>query len=836
MSTVITLNGTPLAVPRIVVPMRLVPYSQGGMESFSFAVRGGQLPASTDPYTGGTIEVTIGGVLRFHGQCGSVSEPVLTREFGWLFSYQCLGWSYLADWVRHTDSNDGSTRSTYNAAPDNLGTYNATRAGRTVGEMLLDVLSMDANATALRAVGVGQYTSSGTGARATAVINGSGVTGSTGLVAGTGYTTAPTVYLVGGSGTGATMSCTVSGGGVATLTVTAAGTGYTLLAPTIIISPLPATTIADLLAMDWIPPTGATFAGEKFVSATRSFCAAWAPTHVHRIEPSGRFRFRDKRAFTNTTLTWGSDPVQPSGLSEDVTECASHVTAFGAQLAEMFNFSYVNGGLSEAPFAHDGLTVAAAKAAWTMDDWRGSYVLGAPGDDEGSCTCPSTTTVTITSSNALQHWISNYFDQTISGHQGQLYLAYSVITGVTSYAQRGIVSNTALTAGGTCTLTVDRPLAITTYDTYTILGLTGGAAAVWTVYELPSWAAAKVAPQSYQPTPFNNPGGAGATLVSTAIGSVLWSATGSAPFSSVSVPIQVDVGTGFCHFAFPTFALAGNAQPYDVRAFVPIYTNVNVCDSPTSGNAGTYFTAKGLTRTLSLYIGGWRDPLNLANVQTWLDYERSAVENVVQEATFTYLGLLTGALEMGLSWSVADVSFTTGWEGAALPGIECELSWGVLAGEPMDHTTSVRVSNRMARYSVDQFLKPDRTGITFDFGDAQPFDGSLSESAALAAEGLSHTGGQVAAAQSSAAAAAAADPVSTAIGAGLSAGSDALAARDQAAASIPDPAAGLAELGLGGGSNGIKGGGGPSARQRRDARIDRGIPTADDDDPDRGNV
>jgi hyaluronate lyase len=52
------------------------------------------------------------------------------------------------------------------------------------------------------------------------------------VIAGSGYTTAPTVQIIGGGGTGATATATVSAGKVTAITLTSAGTGYTT-APTI---------------------------------------------------------------------------------------------------------------------------------------------------------------------------------------------------------------------------------------------------------------------------------------------------------------------------------------------------------------------------------------------------------------------------------------------------------------------------------------------------------------------------------------------------------------------------------------------------------------------------
>ena len=129
------------------------------MESFAFGVRGGALPTSGDPYTGKAVTVTINGTLRFSGECLAPAAPEYAEHVGWVRMYQCLGLRCLGDWVRRTDSNNGSDRSSYNMSADNQGSeYIAARAGRTIGQILTGVLTMTVNANALNAYGIGGYT------------------------------------------------------------------------------------------------------------------------------------------------------------------------------------------------------------------------------------------------------------------------------------------------------------------------------------------------------------------------------------------------------------------------------------------------------------------------------------------------------------------------------------------------------------------------------------------------------------------------------------------------------------------------------------------------------
>jgi FtsP/CotA-like multicopper oxidase with cupredoxin domain len=74
----------------------------------------------------------------------------------------------------------------------------------------------------------------GTGAAATASVAGGAVTGFSITSPGSGYTSAPGVYITGGGGSGAAAIATVAGGAVTGIVVTFGGTGYTS-APTVTI-------------------------------------------------------------------------------------------------------------------------------------------------------------------------------------------------------------------------------------------------------------------------------------------------------------------------------------------------------------------------------------------------------------------------------------------------------------------------------------------------------------------------------------------------------------------------------------------------------------------------
>jgi hypothetical protein len=133
-------------------------YDFGGYSTLTIERRGGALQTLPDPWLGKTVALSIGGVVYFQGNV-SDSDPHWT-DIGWVTTYQCRDLKARCDRVPLTDSNTLTDTCAYNLpADDPLGI--GSRQGRNVGQILTDVLTMTANATALNARGVGGYTSMG---------------------------------------------------------------------------------------------------------------------------------------------------------------------------------------------------------------------------------------------------------------------------------------------------------------------------------------------------------------------------------------------------------------------------------------------------------------------------------------------------------------------------------------------------------------------------------------------------------------------------------------------------------------------------------------------------
>ena len=476
---------------------------------------------------------------------------------------------------------------------------------------------------------------------------------------------------------------------------------------------LPSVTTADLAAMTVIPPHEINVNGEKFGAALDGFVQQWAPNYRMWIDPGGNFRFKDLRTFPATTFTMGSDPVEPTDLSRDVGECFQRVVVRGQPIAVLAVLKLSNGDITEN-FAHDGLTNSQAKAAWSPSDFQ------QPGkaQDTGSCTCTTTTTIVVTSSVGTTFWGANYWDQ--SHQQGWINVSSSTIPGYTQYWSARIVACTALSPGGSSTITIDAPLPDTSYNKYTITGLATGGSVVWTQYQIANtnlWP--RVTKQTTYPQPLVSPGGGSVSLTSSAVGIILWSLNGSPPYMSFPSWFTFNSTTGNIRFASPTWMIANNAPPADVWVALPIQTNPNTAvEPPDVGSVpqfeGTSHTVDGLSKTLTVTQDDWRDPASLPQVQAYASDLLDTIKDAVIEGSVVYYGLYAPALTFGMGVNVAGadggvLTYTTGWEAANLPVTGVDLDW--TQGEGMLYRTTLHCSNRKDHCTAEMFMHPQRTGL-----------------------------------------------------------------------------------------------------------------------------
>jgi hypothetical protein len=799
MATVLTIGG--VAIDRVATRTTIQscrPYAKDGLPQLQFARAIGVPGSGVDPWDGLEVTLTQDGLLIFKGDTGGHLTHH-DRGLGWVREWSCYGLAKRAEYIPVTDSVTQTDTVRFNLPgddPDFIG----SRAGRSIGQMIAAVLEMPENSAALTAVGIGRYTSAGTGAAATATVSGGSVTTIAINSAGAGYTVAPRIIFSGGDGNGAAATATVSGGAITGIAITSGGTGYRT-APAIILSRLPTETLADLDTLAIIPPFEVAIGGERILQAIEGAVQSVHPNHFLQVAHDGTIRLHDPRTWPadiTLTINDASDPrVGMPSMTTDWSNCYQRCIVRGHDRVIAVSLNLSKGDLTE-DFAHDGLTNTEAKAQFKAADFQdpghptgqaqGLAVVGSgavtsisvqfsgygytstpgvvisggagsgatatavrtgdkitgftvtaggsgytsaptvladvPGgagqSDVGTCTCPSTTQVTLTSSNNKVTWPANYWDQTDSGRHGVLVVRSATITGYTQLYSARVVANTALVAGGTSTVTLDDALPATSYDTYQLFGVAGGASVVYRRYKVTNAAiAGRLANYFPFPMAYRNSDGSAATLTSTPVGTVFYSSAGVAPFQQSGIGISVDPVSGTILTAKPTALVfsADGMTPVpvnDVQAFLPVHSGglsvtwpADIAGVPQY--EGTSFTDLGLQRTKIISANDWRDTSNSANMTLMASEYLDSVKDIVLEGSIPYSGLLSDALAIGHRLNIAGRDFATGWESAGIPILALDLTYNERGGSTK-HLTTLSFSNRRAPFSGAQFQRPAMRG------------------------------------------------------------------------------------------------------------------------------
>lgn len=743
MSDYLTIKGTQINLVTYECTIdRCTPYVRGGIPELGFSRILGKLTALPDPWSGQSCSWSNGssypGTTYFVGDVVGYSDHY-QAEVGWVREYRALGLRNRADYIPVTDSNTLSDTASFNLPVDDLYMIES-REGRTMGQCVLDLLSMSRNVTALSAYGIGNFTSAGSGGAGTAVLTGTTVSSVTVAESGSGYTVAPTVVLAGGGGSGAGYTATVSGGLITGFTKVSAGTGYTS-APTVIISTLPSVTVTDLAALDVIPPFRVTFAGERIMQSIEGAVQGVHPNHWVHVDVSGNIRFLDQRLFTSNTVTLGGSDVRwlmPS-LHRDLSDCYSQLIVRGDLCVSGVTLavkpwpgsSSSDGGLQEDFAFGSYSTNAAAIAAWSPSMFQ-TFSLQT-GQDQGSCTCTSTTNVNIASQNTSLTLSANQLDQTSTGQHAVLTVYSDTIANLQQMFSARVIANTAMTAGGTSTLTLDRALPATTYNAYRLYALSDLGNIVWRRYKVTnSYIAAQM--QQFFPYPFafRNSDGSAATLTTSPVCTVYWSSSGSPPYNQSAIGVQIDPVSGTITTVTPTSLVYGGGvvtPPTDVQVFLPVANGSLEVQAPSGGgSAGTLHTVEGISRTKTVTVREWRDYSLNTHMQTFANELFDSIKDVIVEGTIGYLGLATTYLAPGQAVSITGNGYTTGYESVALPVASIDIQFNP-GPEGTSYVATLHLSNRKARYTGDIFARPAVTGqqlgLSSSPGYTTPLGGAL---------------------------------------------------------------------------------------------------------------
>jgi hypothetical protein len=706
-------SGTTSAASYDVALDSCTPYRRGGTPELRFSRILRALTTLPDPWMGQQC-AWFNGVNLAGATCyftGDITNYVdrYDHDLGWIRDYRALGLRNRADWIPVTDSNTLSDAIRFNMPANNLNTI-LSREGRTMGQAVLDVLSGYQNQAWLGGItgistgyGLGNYTSQGYGGSGQAVMGGTIGTNHTTVASitvtngGSGYTTAPTVVISGPCTVQAVFTANVSAGAITSFTKVSAGSGYMAI-PAVIISNLPSATVNDCAALNVIAPFTLAFAGERILSSVESVVQTCHPNHWLSVDPLGNIRILDQRQNTTNAITLnGSDPrwslpqmIRDTSdtYSEVIVRGGPNVVACTLAVKQWPGSSYTyNGGAltGGAAIASGGLiedfafgsytSNAAAKAAWSPAMYQQLSLQG--GQDQGSCTCGSTTSVTLTSTQApgYVNWTLDQLDQTNTGLHAVLTVVNDVATNIQQIFMARVIANTATTSGGTSgnstTVTLDQPLPGTNYNSYRLYALSPGGNVVYRRYLVTNPYVAHQM-QQYFPYPFafsfaNN---TAAVMTSAPLCNVFWSASGNPPYNMSSVAVVIDPDAGTITTVSPTSLVFGGGvvtPPTDVQVFVPVATGSLQVFAP----ASTYFTGtsaliEGIYRIKVVTCRDWTDYSNTQNMQVYANELLQSMCDVVLEGSTSYLGLATAFLSPAQAVQITGSTYTTGWEGGGI--------------------------------------------------------------------------------------------------------------------------------------------------------------------------
>jgi hypothetical protein len=753
MASALTIDGTLIDRDQFILVSATL-YGRGEQPSLRFLQRGGPLSGFSN-WANKSVLLEQDGTAIFAGDTTSYTDR-FDGTYGWVREWTAIGLINRANRVPVTDSMSLTDTITYNLRVEDGADYIPSRAGRTVAQIVQDVLEMVANATALNAKGIGGY---------------SGLPSAPAL-------SATTLSDIAGMTIVPPQRVTISGERI----LQSLESFVQIYYPNTFNHLDPDGTIRFHDPRTWSADITLTLDGSDARVGKPTLTREWGSCSS-RVVVRGD---QQVRGLTFGLVPWPGSTATDGGATESFshdglsnTDAKSKFTAadwnqpgqswgqasatasLSTGAVNSFTVTNQGYGYTSAPsvlITGGGGSGATGTAVLTGDKVTSitktaggsgyttapTVTLTAPGVGQsviGTCTMPDTLTVTITPSDGKVQWPTDYWDQTSSGHQGYVVLYSNSVTGIEQLWPARIVSCTSLSPGGTCDLTIDAAAPSTAYDSFQLYGQGGGNGVVWRRYAIASPFGSLIQQSFPYEVPFRRGSELSETLVSTPQATVFFSTSGNPPYQVSSVGISaIDPDAGTVTLTKPSalvFSPNGTTivPPNDVQFFLPIAVGTLEVVYPADlagvpQYAGTSFSVEGVEETKYVTCKEWRDGSNSANMLAWAQEIHGSMSDTVVEGDATYLGLLTDALLPGHAINLPGEGYTSGWESIDIPIARCGLEFNDgKAAVPV--TTSVHLSNRRMPYSGEAFFRPSQVGLPVGL-----MSGFFSFSSAAAEEGI----------------------------------------------------------------------------------------------------
>jgi hypothetical protein len=443
--------------------------------------------------------------------------------------------------------------------------------------------------------------------------------------------------------------------------------------------------------------------------------AAWRPGHW--TDPAGSGVARFSASISGGTVS--SVGIVDPGFGYTPTTTYSLTISGGDGSGASFTFTTDSSGRAAS------VTKTSGGSGYTSTP---TVVAPPPGTgciDTGTCSVTSVYEVVCTSTNSQRTLSADFWDRTPSGHSGEVYLRNTVATGIEALASAQIVGNTALAAGGTYTIRLDRELPSTSFNQYVIIGTTGDSSVVHRRFR-PVDTAQRAALGTHfpRPVPFASSRGVSQEYVSFPLGCI------EKDNQTSTCPVRVDPDQGWFLFDRPVVMFYGpdipagspaaaENTPDDVEVFGALVKGTLQAVSPpdVSGSpvyAGTSHTTEGRSDTLYVAIPSWVDRGNQANMQKYADELLDTVKDTVVEGTIPLLGWESQWLTPGKKVTLSGDGYATPWASEAVPVMGVRVQIAEDGGVP--YRMTLQVSNKRQAHSASEFVRPLPRGLELGGG------------------------------------------------------------------------------------------------------------------------
>jgi len=476
---------------------------------------------------------------------------------------------------------------------------------------------------------------------------------------------------------------------------TAAGSGAVLRSAT----------LADLAKLT-VVPDDVTMSGSKLWAEIENALRDSAPWAGPEILPDGTIRFHDTRDPQWLEVQIGNDPVAPPSLTLDGGECYSAVEVIGDARVEGETFQTSDGTLVADWSAAD-------EAAWKWSD----FAVKSNATSTGTIVSIGPTSVVIRPTGGATSWVANKWASDRATVELILPIGPSNPSQISE--NRRVKANTACVSGGTCTVSLEYPLAQTGYTNFKLTGQGDNPRRfVHRRYKLADGAKASRMVDGF-PYPVFWEFRTGGQYVTTPVGKNF-----RLPPGNTGDPFQADLfftlftdtdGVRKVLASEPTVKTwtaqadmdtGGSSvkKPTNILVFLPIAHDLLVARYPAAGYEGPGYDDHGIRRVRYVPQEDWKFE---GDRSRQADYAKS-IHDVVKEPSIsgdlTYFWLWhPGVSGANLAVKLTSVYGPTPWQGSKLTirGVE------IIGQESGPHTlvTNLRVSNQRRPWTGERYYQ-----------------------------------------------------------------------------------------------------------------------------------